>query len=100
MPPTDHPHKMVLTEADINAIVDRMREDFHPCRYDISPEDMQANYLFVKTFRDGAIDTRKLFRTMFLRMIVWGTIAGIIALLEVKFRWFRPLLRTITGVPG
>ena len=99
-PVAEHSRKMALTDADLSAIVEKMREEYHPCRYDISPEDMRANYEFVKAFRDGAIETRRTFRTMMIRMIVWGSIAGFIALLEVKFRWFRPLMRFLTGAPG
>ena len=98
---TEH-RKMVLTEADIKAIVEEMKDQYltHGCRYDIAPEDMRDLMAFVKAFRDGAIETRSVFRTMMIRMFVWGAIAGFIALLEVKFRWFRPLLRAITGTPG
>jgi hypothetical protein len=86
---------MVLTDADIEAIASR-----HVCRYDIEPKDMDALLDFVRAFRDGAIETRAAFKAAAIRMIVWGSIAGFIALLEVKFRWIRPLLRFITGSPG
>jgi hypothetical protein len=91
---------MVLTEADLAAIADKVSQNGFHCRYDIDPEDMRANYEFVKAFRDGAIETRSMFRSAAIRMIVWGSIAGAIALLEVKFRWIRPLLRFVTGSPG
>jgi hypothetical protein len=61
---------------------------------------MDALLDFVRSFRDGAIETRSAFKAAAIRMIVWGSIAGFIALLEVKFRWVRPLLRFITGTPG
>jgi len=97
-----HSRKMVLTREDITAIVDEIKaqEVVTHCRYDITPEDMRANYEFVKAFRDGAIETRSVFRMMMIRMFVWGAIAGFLALLEVKFRWIRPLLRFITGTGG
>lgn len=90
---------MVLTEDDIVAIA-RIVEERHVCRYDIAPEDMRELMAFVRSFHEGAIETRRTFRTMFIRMIVWGSIAGFIALLEAKFRWMRPLLRWITGAGG
>ena len=93
------PRKMVLTEADIEAIAISLK-DRHVCRYNIEPKDMDALLDFVRSFRDGAIETRSAFKSAAIRMIVWGTIAGLIALLEVKFRWVRPLLRFITGSPG
>ena len=93
------PRKMVLTDADIEAIAVSLKAR-HVCRYDIEPKDMDALLDFVRSFRDGAIETRSAFRAAAIRMIVWGSIAGFIALLEVKFRWVRPLLRFITGTPG
>jgi len=91
--------KMTLTDEDIKTIA-AIVESRHQCRYDIEPERMEKLMGFIDAFYNGAIDTRRLFRMMVIRMIVWGSIAGIIALLEVKFRWFRPLLRFITGTPG
>ncbi len=88
--------KMVLTDDDVAAIA-KIIESRHVCRYDVDPDDMRANYEFVKAFRDGAIETRRTFRTMMIRMFVWGTIAWFLALLESKFKWVRPLLRYVTG---
>ena len=92
------PRKMVLTDADVAAIAVEVKKH-HVCRYDIEPKDMASLLDFVRSFQEGAIETRRTFRTAAIRMIVWGAIAGFIALLEVKFRWIRPLLRFITGVP-
>ena len=91
--------KMMLTEDDITAIA-KVVEGRHVCRYDIAPQDMQDLMAFVRAFRNGAIDTRKAFRAAAIRMIVWGSIAGFVALLEEKFRWMRLLMRWITGAPG
>ncbi len=88
--------RMVLTEEDVTTIA-RIVEERHVCRYDIDPEDMVNLLDFVRSFRDGAIDTRKAFRSAAIRMIVWGSIASAIALLEVKFRWIRPLLKFVGG---
>lgn len=93
------PRKMVLTEADVAAIALEVKKH-HVCRYDIDPKDMNSLLDFVRSFQEGAIETRRTFRTAAIRMFVWGSIAGAIALLEVKFRWFRPLLRFLTGAPG
>jgi hypothetical protein len=90
---------MTLTDEDIRTIADIV-ESRHSCRYSIEPERMEKLMGFVEAFYSGAIETRAVFRTMVIRMIVWGSIAGFIALLEVKFRWVRPLLRFITGSPG
>lgn len=95
----DPPRKKVLTDADIAAIAEEMKKH-HVCRYDVAPEDMHKLMGFVRAFYDGAIDTRRTFRSMLIRMIVWGSVAGLIALLEVKFRWMRPLLKFITGTPA
>ena len=91
--------KMVLTEDDISAIA-RIVEERHACRYNIEPAQMTKLMGFVESFYDGAIETRKTFRTMVIRMVVWGAIAGFIALLEVRFRWIRPLLKFLSGGQG
>lgn len=90
---------MVLTKGDIHAIA-RIVGEHHVCRYNVPPADMSDLMGFVRQVRDARDETQRTFRTAVIRIIVYGSIAGFIALLEIKFRWVRPLLRWITGAPG
>ncbi len=93
--------KMVLTESDVTAIVEQMRTKglIHECRYDVSPEDMHKLMEFVRSFYEGAIETRRTFRTMVIRMMIWGAIAGILGLMAERFGWLQPFARLLTGAP-
>ncbi len=95
------PRKMVLTPEDIKATVTEMREQGlnHICRYDIAPEDMHHLMAFVRTFYEGAIETRRTFKTMLIRMFEWGTIAGFIGLLSNKLGWVKSLLKFFSSSP-
>jgi hypothetical protein len=92
---------MGLTDADVKSLVAEMKaQGFHQvCRYDIDPADMRHLMEFVRTFYDGAIETRKTFRTMLIRMVVWGAIAGFIGLLANRFGWLKPIGRLLAGGP-
>ena len=97
---TDRPERrMVLTDADITAISEQV-ERLHVCRYDVEPKDFGDLMDFVRSVRDARDETRRTFRTAVIKILVYGGIVGFIALLEVKFRWIRPLLRFVTGMPS
>lgn len=93
--------QMVLTEADVKAIVTEMREQglSHVCRYDITPEDMNDLMAFVRSFREASVETRKTFRTAAIRLIVWGSILGVVTLLSSRFGWLKPVVRFLTSTP-
>lgn len=91
--------QMVLTEADILAISAQV-ERLHVCRYDLEPKDFDDLMDFVRGVRDARDETRKVFRTAIIRILVYGTVFGTLTLLEVRFQWIRPILRLLTGTPG
>ena len=95
-----HPkRKMVLTDEDVAAIA-KVVENRHVCRYDIPPDDMKELMAFVKVFHQGAVETRGAIRSFIIRKVIpWAFVVGVLSLLEAKFRWMRPLLRYVVGMP-
>jgi hypothetical protein len=90
---------MVLTEADIAAVAAQVA-NMHVCRYNVDPKDFDDLMDFVRGVRDARDETRKVFRTAIIRMLVYGLIFGTLTLLEVRFQWIRPILKMLTGTPG
>ena len=89
--------KMVLTEADVAAIVALMKKQglIHECRYDIPPEKLEKLVGFVEAFYDTAIETRRTFRTMAIRMIVWGGIVAFLLWIADRVGFLKPVVDRI-----
>jgi hypothetical protein len=90
--------KMVLTEADIKALVAEMKRQglFHTqCRYNIDPEKMEKLLGFVEAFYDTSVETRRTFRTMAIRLIVWSALVAFLLWLADRVGFLRPVIERV-----
>jgi len=94
----EHSRKMVLTEADIDAIA-VIVESRHVCRYDIEPDDMKALLSFVRVFQRGAMDIKGATRSLFIKKVIPRLIIGsLLTMLADYLGLLRPVLNVAMKV--
>jgi hypothetical protein len=84
--------KMSLQEDDI-AIIAKIVEEKHQCRYDIEPEDMKNLLAFVRVFQQGAMDIKGATRSLLIKKVIPRVILGtLLTILADYLGLLRPIL--------
>jgi hypothetical protein len=90
--------KMILREDDL-AIIAKIVEEKHHCRYDIEPDDMRALLDFVRVFQRGAMDIKGATRTLLIKKVIPRVILGtLLTILADYLGLLRPVLNVALKV--
>jgi hypothetical protein len=89
---------MILREDDI-AIIAKIVEEKHICRYDIEPEDMKDLLAFVRVFQRGAMDIKGATRSLLIKKVIPRVIIGtLLTMLADYLGLLRPALNAAMRV--